>query len=784
MSDTLADSQTQSALDGICVLDMTTGMAGALAAMFLCDNGARVVRLVGHDDEIVRPEPGFALWDRGKEVVMLDSRDLETLHKLSRAADVVIEDIAPGFEKEVMFRAAARANPNLIRCTISAYGNAGPLLDEPADHDLVMARMGILANQPSFRGGPIHVVHPVASVGAGLLAALGVTAALLHRERTGAAQRVETSLMAGALLYSPKAIGDNLQPRTMMMSPAGGGPFYSVFECADGEWIQLGCIHSGFVDLAAAVLGIAHLMTDPEFGDGRYPQSETARAKLFNIVANAMRTKPASKWMRIFEDADVPYAPALTTEQAMDDPQIMHNDMIMELDDPLLGMTSLAGLPINLSQTPGNVRGPRASSAVQAADWLSENPDLVKNQTVSAGDNQDELPLHDVKILEAANVIAGPIAGRLLADLGAKIVKLESLYGDISRPAGAGGFVFYNANKRSISVNTRTEQGREIAQRIAAESDVLLANMRPGATDRMGLSSEKLAEINPNLIETHVTAYGWTGPYAHRPGVDPLAQAITGLQRAQGGNGLPPMFLGRLAPCDYTGGAMTALGAVMALFARERTGVAQKVNTNLLSAGIIMNADGFMRAEGKQPRRLADSRHFGLNALHRLYETSHGWIYLSANGEENIASLFQAIGATALFADSRFDNEDARASHDDELAICLAEIFSGLSAQAAHQKLTEAGVPSAPVAEEYETAFYDDPQAVENGHVSQIEHPTIGTLKMAVNLVTFGRVKREVRLATPLLGQQTEDVLSEIGYSDDDIQTLYQSEVVKTESHA
>ena len=381
-------------------------------------------------------------------------------------------------------------------------------------------------------------------------------------------------------------------------------------------------------------------------------------------------------------------------------------------------------------------------------------------------------------------MIAGPIAGRLLADLGAKVVKLESLYGDISRPAGAGGFVFYNANKRSISVDTRTEQGREIAQRIAAGSDVLLANMRPGATDRMGLSSEKLAEINPNLIETHVTAYGWTGPYAHRPGVDPLAQAITGLQRAQGGNGLPPMFLGRLAPCDYTGGAMTALGAVMALFARERTGVAQKVNTNLLSAGIIMNADGFMRAEGKQPRRLADSQHFGLNALHRLYETSHGWIYLSANGEENIAALFQAIGATALFADSRFGNEDSRASHDDELAICLAKSFSGLSGQAAHQKLTDAGVPSAPVAEGYETAFYDDPQAVENGHVSQIEHPTIGTLKMAVNLVTFGRVKREVRLATPLLGQQTQDVLSEIGYSDDDIQTLYQSEVAKTESLA
>ena len=170
------------------------------------------------------------------------------------------------------------------------------------------------------------------------------------------------------------------------------------------------------------------------------------------------------------------------------------------------------------------------------------------------------LPLSGVRIMEMTNVIAGPVAGRLLADLGAEMVKFESLDGDISRPAGWAGFMSYNANKLSVSVNTRTDEGKDVARRLAATSDAILANMRPGATDRMGLDSATLNELNPGLVQSHVTAYGWDGPYSHRPGVDPIAQAITGLQHAQGGYGGPPVYLGVLAPCDYTGGALGALG--------------------------------------------------------------------------------------------------------------------------------------------------------------------------------------------------------------------------------
>ena len=143
-------------------------------------------------------------------------------------------------------------------------------------------------------------------------------------------------------------------------------------------------------------------------------------------------------------------------------------------------------------------------------------------------------------MLEITNLIAGPTAGRLLADLGADVIKLEPLEGDISRPIGRTYFFNLNANKRSLSVNTRTPEGKDVAQRVAATADVLLANLRPRATGRMGIGPEVLQQLNPSLIETHVTGFGLDRPYAHWPGIDPLAQASMGLSRAQGGLENPP----------------------------------------------------------------------------------------------------------------------------------------------------------------------------------------------------------------------------------------------------
>ena len=594
-------SEFQPALGGITVVDVSSGLAAALASMMLADNGARVIRVALRDEDVVRNRDIFAVYDRGKEVARLDADDPNSpalLRDLRAGADVLLDDFAPSspLRERLGIDGMRDGNDSLVHCSITAYGARGPLRDEPADHDLVAARMGILGSQPSNRGGAVYVAHPVAYVGAALLACMGICAALFRRERTGKGSRVETSLMAGALLYTPKAVSDSLPPRPIRMTPQGGGPFYSVFECADGEWIQIGCIHSGFVDLAAAVIGVAgDIAANPEFGDGRWPRTESARKRLFDMVADKLRSRPSAEWIADLRAADVPCDVVRTAEQAMSDAQILHNGLVQEVDDPLLGKTRMIGLPIALSETPGFVRsegrGARSERPSQPIAPKSAETPEASSQTDTPTPHSS--PLAGVRIMEMTNVIAGPVAGRLLADLGADMIKFESPYGDISRPAGGAGFVAFNTNKRSVSVNTKTADGQEIARRIAATSDAILANMRPGATDRMGLDRETLAALNPRLIESHITAYGWDGPYSQRPGVDPIAQAITGLQRAQGGYGGPPVYLSALAPCDYTGGALGALGTILALLARERTGIAQRANTNLLAAGALMCADGF-----------------------------------------------------------------------------------------------------------------------------------------------------------------------------------------------
>ena len=763
-----------SALDGITVIDLSTGLAGALASMFLADNGARVVRVAFRDEDVLRRPDIFAVYDRGKDVVRLDpDTSFETLGDMCADADVVIDDLVPSslLRAQLGLDDLSSEHRTLVHCSITAYGADGPLKDEPADHDLVAARTGILASQPSYRGGPVHVVHPVAYVGAALIAALGICAALYRREKTGIGARVETSLMAGALLYTPKAMSEAIPVRNVLPSPQGGGPFYSVFECADGEWLQIGCIHSGFVDLASAVIGVAGaIASNPEFGDGRWPATEDARKRLFDMVADEIRTRPSDEWIKELWAADVPCDLTRSAQHALSDPQIIHDGLVHSVDDPALGSTEMMGLPIKLTLTPGRIRAPRPTQSISAKDaqprssgeGLDPQPTRHSRESGNpwAGDgDRPHLPLSDVRIMEMTNVIAGPVAGRLLADLGAEMVKFESLDGDISRPAGGAGFISYNTNKLSVSVNTRTDEGKEVARRLAATSDAILANMRPGATDRMGLDSATLKVLNPDLIESHVTAYGWDGPYSHRPGVDPIAQAITGLQHAQGGYDGPPVYLGALAPCDYTGGALGALATVLALVARERHGIAQRVNTSLLAAGALVCVDGFMRYEGMSPRPLPDSDQYGVGPLRRVYRTSDGWIAVAADLPETSDAL------TWLTSSDQAERT-----------------FADMTVSEALETLASRSIPCAPVVHDYVSGFFTDPQAEANRMMTEFDHPTVGTVKLSGNLVSFDGFTTLPGRPTPLLGQHTSEVLAELGYTPDQIDELYELGVVKTEA--
>lgn len=772
-----------STLDGITVLDLTTGPAGALATMFLCDHGARVLRVVDVHDTAAR-RGGFLVWDRGKECVRLDLSQITLAQSdaayetLLRSTDVLVEDFPPSSSHQALVRDEwlTALNPRLIHCSITAYGKRGPLKDEPAIDDLVMARLGILGSMPGYRPAPVHVVHPLPSVGAAIFANLGIAAALLARETTGLGRTVETSLMAGALLYHPKVTGDKLEVRPFQTHPAGSGAFYSVYECADGNWVQLGCVHAGFIATAADVMNIKDLIAEPRFGGGRLPRSEQDELELRAIVAQAIRIKPYDEWAQIFEDADVPFAKARFTEEGMQDPQVQWNGMVVELHDPEVGPITQMGVPIQFSATPGQVKGPRrlpdTAPGELPADLLPLSPATVTPQR----SGPFEAPLKGIRILEITNLIAGPTGGRLLADLGADVIKLEPLGGDMSRPIGRTYFFNVNFNKRSISVNTSTPEGKDIVQKIAASADALLANLRPHATERMGIG----LEVNPRLIETHITGYGWTGPYAHRPGIDPLAQALMGLERAQGGMGNPPSFPAQLAPTDYTTGALGALGTILALYVRKRTGTVQRVDANLLSGGVVLSSEWFTTYHGKPTRPLADQGQYGLNPFHRLYQAQDGWLYVVADTPQEQRALCTLVDREDLLH-TPTPAPDGGHPNDTPLAQALAGHFTALPLGESLQRLHAAGVPCAPAVPGDSELFLDDPHAAANQMIATLQHPVVGQLRVAWQYMRFGNTMAPQGKSTPLLGQHTREVLQEVGYSDAAIAEFYAKGIVKTE---
>lgn len=779
------------ALDGITILDLGNGPACAFATMLLSDHGARVIRLVAPGEPHFR-DGGFVVWDRGKECVAfdLDGAAAELAQaasptpgskaarfvRLVAGADVLIEDFAPSSPRQQLVRAAwlKQVNPRLVSCSITAYGKAGPWKDEPPIDDLVLARTGVLAGMPGYRPAPVHVVHPLPTVGAALLAAIGVAAALLARERTGRGRSVSTSLMAGALLYHSKIAGERLPAHVFQTHPAGSAPFYSVYRCADDKWVQLGCVHAGFIAAAAKLFSLTALIEEPRFEKGRGGRTPADEMELRQRVADVVATRPLADWARDFEAADVPFAEARHSEDGLADPQVLHNGQVVTLEDPAVGPVVQMGVPVMLGSTPGEVRGPRPAGCL--ADVALPEAASTSAVESSARAEPDPPPLDGIRILEITNLIAGPTAGRLLADLGADVIKLEPPGGDLSRPIRRTYFYSVNFNKRSIAVDTGTPEGRRVVQAIAARSDALLANLRPHATERMGIGMA----VNPRLIETHLTGYGWTGPYSKRPGIDPLAQALMGLERAQGGHDNPPVFPAQLAPTDYTTGAMGTLGTILALFVKQRTGIVQRVDCNLLNGAIVLSSPWFTSYRGRPERPLADKAQYGLGPYHRLYQVSDGWIYVAAATPAEQAGVLAVagIGETERAALSKVSDKAPSHPNDTALGQALAKAFGVRARDEVLAALSRTGVPAALVANADSAVFLDDPHAAANDMVATRVHPTAGRIRVAWQYVQFADTRSSRGLPTPLLGEHADAVLAEVGMSPAEIGNLRAAGVI------
>jgi len=335
----------------------------------------------------------------------------------------------------------------------------------------------------------------------------------------------------------------------------------------------------------------------------------------------------------------------------------------------------------------------------------------------------------------------------LLADLGADVVKIESADGDPFR-LQLFGFVGWNRGKRSLVLDLKRPEGRDVLRDLAARADVVVDNFRPGVLERLGVGSDVLRAANPRLVHTAITGYGATGALAALPGFDPVFQARSGLMHAQGGPDAPVLHM--VAYNDYCAGALGALATVAALVARERTGAGQRVDVSLFRTAFVDQAADMILHDGRPAADVGGPDYLGPSAGRRLYACRDGWVCVATASPAARAALGTLVGAP--LADD--------APPDGPAASAIAAYLGVRERVDALARLAAAGVAAAPCRDFGE--LFDAPELADA--FAALEHPTLGTLRVAGPFVRFAATPIHLERAAPLLGADADAVLGEIGY--------------------
>jgi CoA:oxalate CoA-transferase len=392
------------------------------------------------------------------------------------------------------------------------------------------------------------------------------------------------------------------------------------------------------------------------------------------------------------------------------------------------------------------------------------------------------LPLAGIRVLDLTRVLSGPFCTMLLGDLGADIIKVETPgEGDTIRQQGAGRdglswyFANYNRNKRSITLNLRSEEGRDILAGLIAKSDVLMDNYRPGVLDAMGFTDGRLQALNSRLVRGSITGFGTSGPYRDRPSFDFIAQAMSGFMSVNGTADQPPIRSGPPVS-DLIAGLYAALGIVAGLLREGRTGEGGSASVSL--TGGLISFLGFMAtdyfATGRLPKRTGNDHPIG--SPYGLFPTADGEIAIAPAGDAMYHRLLRALDAEALRERPEFATNTLRAENR---AAINAEIEARTTRETSEhwiRVLNEAGVPCSPVM--HMDQVFADPQVIEQQSVVTVEHPGHGAVSMLGSALHVDGAPLPVRRPAPELGEHNAEVLGELGYAAEEIAQLRERGVV------
>ncbi|MBA3401784.1 MAG: CoA transferase [Actinobacteria bacterium] len=397
------------------------------------------------------------------------------------------------------------------------------------------------------------------------------------------------------------------------------------------------------------------------------------------------------------------------------------------------------------------------------------------------------LPLAGKRVLDVTTSIAGPFCAEILAALGADVIKVERPdTGDDGRAWGppfwngeGAMFLSVNAGKRSFALSLRDERGRTALLRLAERSDVFLQGLRPGLAEELGLGAAVVRERNPRLVYCSIGAYGRVGPLSGEPGYDALMQAAGGLISMTGEPERPGVRVGS-SLIDMGTGMWAALGIVAALLERERTGTGAEVDTSLYETAlgyIGYHLVGYL-ADGTVPK--GEGTVFPMVAPYQVFPTKDGELMVAGGNDRLFASLCRALELPEVAIDDRFRTNPDRVRNREQLVALLSTRLRERDTAEWHELLSAAGVPAAPVADVADIVSSEQAQAL--GILQSMAHPSIPDLRLAALPLSFDGTRAEHRLAPPLLGEHSEEVLREVGYASEEIAELAAEGVIRTRS--
>lgn len=673
-------------LSGQRVIDMGHYISSPLCAMLLADQGAEVIRFE-HPSGSLYDTPANKTWNRGKKIMTVDlstPNGIQTARSLIEKSDVLVENFKNGALESfgLSIEKIREINPTLIHCSLPGFPSGDPRQGKRAWEGIIAAASGMYTDinmaQYLLAKQPVYTALSLGSIYGAILGAVNIAASLYAREIDGRGEFIEVSLHKALMTsmgilglhvhdlpqrYRKIKISDDMVSfiswnlSLMSKTPAKGlsqkicrtlseiaiSPFMQAYLCQDKKYIFLMCVeHETMAANVLKALGIYDSFGKCLVEKNPYDYDVTnnlrdtlgisprLNVRLRKSMAKVFLTRPAEYWEAVLNKRGCACSVIRSSREWLHTEHASKSDLVVRQSEK----DSIAiqpGLQVAFSKAPGK---PGSIADVS----LPQSHDIVKSLTHNPGgynktDVLQNRPFDGIVVLDCANVLAGPVSARTLAELGARVIKIDSPNPRFSPRITCYGALDVNRGKQSILLDLESKEGLDVFYSMVEKADVVITNFRLGVSERLGIGYKQLKKIKNDIIFCNLNAYGHSGPKCGWPGFDPVAQAGTGIMERYGGKSRPELH--SLASCvDYIAGYSAAMGMALALLYRRKTGEGQEVYTNLFQAAQLSQINFMYDSLGKQCQEPKEQNVSGESYLQRIYRVKNGHVFLGAKDSD------------------------------------------------------------------------------------------------------------------------------------------------------